>query len=112
MPLPMATTTISTTRSANDGTIDLYDTPAAPAAVVDGVRAVIGSPRSRVDFSAGMRVVTTAAFDADPCDIQAGDALTDNTTGRSYEVIGVISRYELGLSFVSGLLQIIEGATA
>lgn len=112
MALPMATTTISTTRSANNGSTDLYDTPATPAAVLSGVRAVITGPSSRTSFSAGQRVVTTAAFRADPCDVKTGDVMTDDTSGTVYQVLWALDRYELGLAYTYGALQIVKGATA
>lgn len=112
MALPLATTTISTTRVPNDGTTDLYDEGAAPVAVLAGVRAVVTGPSSRTTFAAGERVVTTASFRADPCDVQTGDLMTDDTSGAVYQVLWALDRYEMGLAFTYGNLQIVEGATA
>lgn len=110
MSIPLATTTITVTRSANDGTTDLYDAPAAATTVASGVRAVITGPSSRTSLVRGQRVVVSAGFRADPCDIQTGDVLTDATSGAVYEVLWALSRYELGLGYTYGDLITVNGA--
>lgn len=111
MALPLATTTVTVTRSANDGTVDLVDEQSAPTPV--GIfRACIVSPTSRTSLSKGQRVVTSAGFRTDPAPIQLGDILTDTTTGIAYEVLWALTRYELGMGYTYGDLLIVAGAPA
>lgn len=112
MGLPLATTTIDVTRPANDGSVDLVDNnpPSTPSTVASSIPAVISSPTSRTSLVSGERVVVSASFRSDPCDVQTGDTLTDNTSGQSYLVLWALSRYELGLTYSYGDLQIVKGA--
>lgn len=113
MVLPLATTTVTITRAANDGTTDLVDAPAAlPVIVASGVRACVVSPTSRTSLSRGERVVTSAGFRCDPTDIQTDDILTDAANGQTYRVLWALTRYELGLGYTYGDLLIVQGAPA
>lgn len=110
MSLPLATTMVDIVRSSNDGTTDLFDAPDPPVYVDRRVRAVITHPSSRTSQSKGQRLVTTAGFRCDRCDAQTGDLMTDLTSGITYEVLSALTRYELGISYTYGDLQIVEGA--
>lgn len=108
--LPLSTTTFTISRSANDGTVDLYDAQPAPSTVASGVRGVMVAPTARADVLRGERVVATAGFRADPTDVQEGDTLVDDTTGIAYTVVWAANRYELGLRYSYGNLINVRGA--
>ena|SRR5579875_2628304 len=109
--IPLATTTVSSTRATLSGLEDPYDSPAvAPTPVVSGLRAVIGRPNAKVGLVGGQRVEIDAAMVCDPADIEAGDVVTD-AQGNTWQVVTVASVAAFGFAHLNVGLRQVTGAT-
>lgn len=108
--IPLATTSITISRIPADPTRDGYDTPPPPATIATGVRAHLSGPGKSTDLSSGQRIATTWRLDADPCDLQAGDLITDANSGTTYRAMSADRRYGLGLDHTVATLERIDGA--
>lgn len=114
MTIPLALTKLTIQRvipvPGDDGIIDGYDS-SEPAAVtvVSGVRAVIGKPSASVVLAGGDRIVYTSTFNSDPCSIQAGDVVIDDT-GTQYRCQWARPSSGFGLDNMEGELRLVTGA--
>lgn len=107
--LPLALTTISTTRAKAN--VDPYkpgpatgDTP-----VVTGLRAAISSDTGTAQILTGTRVEYTFVLNTDPADLRAGDTVIDDGTGEKYVLLWVRLRAGLGLDHMTGRLRMVTG---
>lgn len=96
MTLPLATTTITISRSDQDGTKDALDT-LTYSDVVTGIRAVVSAPRGAETNTGGSEEDVTFRLDCDPTDLRHGDRVTDETTSETFEVVWTRRRIGLGL---------------
>lgn len=109
MAIPLALTQITVTR-ANPADDDGYDpTPATPITVAAGVRAAITSPSGVAVLTGGTRAEYTVVLNCDPCDVRAGDMVTDGT-GQKYQVLVAWPRIGLGLDHIEGRMRYVTGA--
>lgn len=98
MSIPLSTTTITVSRSDQDGTKDRRST-LTWSTLYAGVRAVIGSPSGVETVAAGSAETVGWRLDADPMPLMRhADRVTDDVTGDVYEVVWVRQRYGLGLA--------------
>lgn len=105
--IPLANTRISIYR-APDG-IDPYETP-QPRKKLAGIRAHIGSPSGRDHIIGGHQEVINAKLGCDPCDLQHGDTVKDETTGAEYVAVWVTQRTGLGVDHLEAGLNLVAGA--
>ena len=114
MAIPLALTNITIQRvtpvAGDDSIVDGYDNQPDPVTIASGIRATIGQPEASVVLVGGDRVVYSATFDADPCDIQPGDTIID---GNGFQWTAEWARLVkgLGLDHVQGSLRFVVGAT-
>lgn len=109
MSIPLALTTITVTRP--DPTVDGYAaSKPAPTTVASGVRAAITNDTGNTVLTGGVRTQYTFVLNADPCDVQAADLVTDNQTGATYIVEWAQLRTGFGCDHVNGRLRITTGA--
>lgn len=106
--IPLATTTITIARP--DPTADGYAATNTVMTLAAGVRAAITGPSGTTILTGGTRTEYTWVLNADPCDIQVADTVTDDTTGTAYTVDWVAARTGLGLDHVNGRLRAVQGA--
>lgn len=110
MTLPLATTTVTVSRSDQDGTKDAYDTVTYTDRA-QRVRAVISGPGGTEVTAGGSSEQVSARLDCDPCDLRHDDRVTDDTTGDVWEVSWVRRRVGLGLDhMVAGLAAVTDRA--
>lgn len=113
MAIPLSLLTIQVQRStpiaSDDDIADGYDAAGAAVIVASGVRAVIGQPSASVVLAGGDRVVFSATFNSDPCDIQPGDTVVASDGTRW---IALWSRFSggFGLDHQEGELRLVQGA--
>lgn len=111
MAIPLETTLISVQRSTVGVDVDPSDAPpAALTPVASGVRAVINTPSASVVLSSGDRVVYTAGFSCDPCDVIADDTVTESD-GTQWMCLWARPQVGLGLDHVEGQLRLVTGAS-
>lgn len=113
MAIPLATTTITVTRSLLDATADPYDAvTATPTDVAENVRAVIGSP-SGFDSQRGQshQEDVTHRLNSDPVALQPGDMIVDDVTGDEYTVVWARTRVALGVDHTVADLRQVTGLT-
>lgn len=114
--IPLATTTITVWRSPTDDgaePFDPLDPPEDHEMVVAGVRAHISSPSGdEAVTSGGDREVVQFGLGCDPCDVEHGDVVVDDTTGEQYQVDWAHHRVGLGLDHVTGGLRQVSGVLA
>lgn len=103
--IAVATTTVTISRALPADDQDPYDTPATPAPVATGVRAVIGSEAGRLAVAGGAQETVTWRLTADPCDLRALDQVVDDQTGDTYQVQWARARTGLGLDHTEARLQ-------
>lgn len=107
MALPIATTTIAVLRRTVLATDDPYEVTAVPAAVAEGVRAVIGAPSGNELVAGGSQEDVTHRLDCDTTDLRNTDQVRDETTSETFDVVWARSRTGLGLDHtVAGLRQV------
>lgn len=113
MAIPIATTHISVLRrpegagADETGYVDPFtehdqDDPddSQYVAVATGVRATIASPAGSRSFGpGGGNVVETVVLQADPCDLQEGDVILDESTDIRYAMTSWFN-YEPGRHFI------------
>lgn len=114
--IPIASTTITITRSSIDGDVeqpaDPYDpTPPVVSEVASGVRAVIGVPSATTTLVGGTREVYQAKLTCDPVDLQAGDVVTDDEDGTAWTVLWARPSSGFGLDNMLAQLRLTVGAT-
>lgn len=108
--IPLASTTVTVSRSDQDGTVDSYDTVTYTPRP-QHVRAVIGRPGGGETTTGGSSEQATATLDCDPCDLRHDDRVTDDTTGDVWEVTWVRRRVGFGLDhMVAGLIAVTDRA--
>lgn len=111
MALPLATTTVTVSRSVlpdpdTDPTDADYPTPSV---VQTGLRATIGTPSASASDQGGTRVVYTAQMTTDPADIRPRDLITD-ADGTQWSVLWARNSGALGLQITQARLQLVTGA--
>lgn len=105
--IPVATTTIAVLRRSVLATDDPYEVTAVPAAVAEGVRAVIGAPSGLEVLAGGSQEDVTHRLDCDTTDLRSTDQVEDEATGDTYDVVWARDRTGLGLDHtVAGLRQV------
>lgn len=109
MAIPLATTTITVLRVADDPTRDPYDEPPAAAEAYTGVRAHIGSATGREQVAGGSQSITDLRLTCDPIDLRHTDQVRDDTTSETFDVVWVKNRTGLGMDHTAALLQHQEG---
>jgi hypothetical protein len=111
MTLPIATTTITVTRTTSGADVDPYVISDDSSTVVaSGVRAVIG-PYSGSEFvRGGEQSIVNATMQCDACDVTHYDRVTDAMTGDVFSVISVQSVQGFGLDHYECQLKRIDGA--
>jgi hypothetical protein len=113
MSIPLALTTLTVQRvtpvPGDDQIVDGYDTEPAPTTVATGIRAVIRNPSVSVVLAGGDRIVFTATFSADPCDIRPGDTVIDSN-GTIWRAMWTVLSSGFGLDHVDGELRLVTGA--
>jgi len=114
MTIPVATTTIAVARTTDTASLadpyDLDPSTTSTAIVASGVRAVISPPTATVGLVGGAREEYDAKLTCDPCDIQAGDTVTDSA-GNAWTVLWALPFDAFGLDHVQGGLRMVSGAT-
>lgn len=117
MSIPIAPTTINVLRDLTPEDDLEYDTGTTTTSklvtISRNVRAAIGSPSS-VAASETMAAGTeqlqmNLSMACDPCDITHRDFVSDNKTGIVYNVLWVIPRDELGITYMQVGLRIHQG---
>ena len=110
--IPLATTTVTVSRSSQDGTKDLRST-ITWSTYAAGVRAHIGEPAGVETVAGGSREDVAFRLDCDPCAIRHDDRVTDDSTGEVYTVEWVKQREGLGLDHtVAQLRQVTDRVSA
>lgn len=118
MAIPFNTTLITITRSTllAGETQDPYDPPSSypsptSETVASGVRAVVTVPGAQTALIAGQRVTFDTQVTLDPCDLQAGDKLTESN-GTVWECLNatpfaafLISGVKASVRRVTGFAQ-------
>lgn len=107
MTLPLTTTTITVQRPSagvDPYEVDTYIT------VASGHPAVISRPSGSGLRVGGDQQTISATLLADPVDIRRYDRVTDEATGRVYDVVWSNDRYELGLAHTKAGLTFTDGA--
>lgn len=108
MGLPLSTTTITISRSNQDGTKDAYD-GVTYSVVASGVRAVIGALSGGETVAGSSSEQLSAHLDADPCDLRHDDRVTDEQTLEQFEVTWTRRRIGMGLDHqVADLLAVTD----
>jgi hypothetical protein len=115
MAIPLALTTLTIQRVTpvvgDDDEYDGYDSgQPAPVTVASGIRATIGEPSASVVLAGGDRVVYSATFAADPCQIEPGDTIIDGF-GTTWSALWSRTVFGLGLSHTQGELRLVTGVT-
>lgn len=111
--IPLNTSTITVTRIEDASTTDPYDPAAdhpAPTTIASGVRAVISPPSGTAKLVGGDRVVYEAALRCDTTAILPGDVVVDSG-GLTWTVLFASQISALGMTFTSGKLRLVTGAT-
>lgn len=105
--IPLATTTITIKRPAENVDRDAYDVAPAPAVVAQGVRAHISAASASEKRDRGSQEVKTWHLDCDVVDLQHDDTVVDEITNQQYAVEWARARVGLGLDRMeAGLLQV------
>ena len=107
MTLPLTTTTITVQRPSAG--VDPYEVDSYQT-VVTSHPAVISAPSGSGLTIGGDQQTISAELLADPVDLRRYDIVTDETTGRVYDVVWVNDRYELGLAHTKAGMTSTEGA--
>lgn len=99
MTIPLNTTTITIQRVPDDQSGTPDDEPTW-GSIATGVRAhfTLRQTGTEYDQSEG-RSAANSILMADPCDMQQGDRILDETTGAVWDVMWVIQRPYFGGSF-------------
>lgn len=114
MAIPLHLTLLTIQRvtpvPGDDDQEDGYDAgQPAPATIASGIRAVIGQPSASVVLAGGDRIVYTATFAADPCDIRPGDTVIDSA-GTLWRCQFSVLNTGLNLDHQEGELRLVTGA--
>lgn len=107
MSLPLTTTTVTIQRPRTG--VDPYEDQSY-ITVVSGHPAVISQPSGSGLNIGGIQETISATLLSDPVDCRRYDIVTDETTGRVYDVTWSNQRYELGLAHTKAGLTFTEGA--
>lgn len=118
MAIPFQTTHITITRStllAGEAQ-DPYDPPSeypspTSTTVATGVRAVVTVPGSQTALVAGQRVTFDTQVTLDPCDLQAGDVLTEDN-GFIWECLSATPFAAFAISGVKASVRRVKGFSA
>lgn len=112
MAIPLETTRIMVQRSTVGMDVDPSDAPsdAALTTVVSGVRAVIGATSASAVLTSGDRVVYSASFSSDICDVIADDLVTESD-GTQWVCLWARPQVGLGLDHTNGQLRLVTGAS-
>jgi hypothetical protein len=104
--IPLATTTVTVTRSGSTAYDDGYDTLPAPTIVAAGVRAHLSAPSGREAVDGGSAQTVQWRLTCDPVDLHHADTVTDDSTGDVWDVVWAQTRTALGLAHtVAGLTR-------
>jgi hypothetical protein len=106
MVIALSTTTITILRPRTDD--DPYEAPPIRP-VANEIRATIGNPSGRDHVVGGHQSHIDAKLNCDPCDLRHYDRVTDDLTGRTYDVKWVQNRIGLGLDHLEAGLVFTEG---
>lgn len=112
MSIPLATTTVTITRSSVPADTDGYDpNPAGPALVKEGVPAVVSLPGGAPVLVGGDRIVYNTRLTCDPVDLQANDLVTDDIEGTTWVCLWARQSIGLGLDHTVASLREVTGAS-
>lgn len=111
--IPFNTTLVTIVRSTLSDTQDPYDAPSdypAPASevVATGIRAVVTVPGGNTALIAGQRVTFDTQLTTDPCDMQAGDYVTESS-GTIWECLNATPFGAFAISGVKASLRRVTG---
>ena len=113
MAIPLATTTITVLRVANDPARDGYDPVPAAAAVAVGVPAHFSAPggagggTERVVGGSQAEIEWSLACDF--ADLRHSDRVLDENTEREWDVVWAVHRIGLGLDHTKAGVRMVEG---
>lgn len=114
MGIPFSTSSLTIKRPTLSATQDPYDPPSEypeppSTTIAEGVPAVITVPGAQTALVAGQRVTFDTQVTLDPCDLQAGDTLTDPTSGFVWEVLSATPFAAFSISGVKASVRRVTG---